>query len=138
MDSLKLSKPEIPVGILFSLTGPYRTVGEEMRNGTLLAIEEINSSSEYDFRLAPKVEDPGGNLDQYRAICENLLKTKSISHIIGCYTSISRKEVIPIIEKYDALLWYPSHYEGFESSNNVIYSGASPNQHIVQIGRAHV
>lgn len=133
MVSLKVSKPEIPVGILFSLTGPYRTVGEEMRNGTLLAIEEINSSSKYDFRLAPIVEDPGGNLDQYRAICESLLKTKSISHIIGCYTSISRKEVIPIIEKYDALLWYPSHYEGFESSNNVIYTGASPNQHIVPL-----
>lgn len=133
MVSFKTDTPEIPVGVLFSLTGPYRTVGEEMRNGTLLAMEEVNSSADYDFRLAPKVEDPGGRLDQYRVHCESLLKTKNISHVIGCYTSISRKEVIPIIEKYDALLWYPSHYEGFESSNNVIYTGASPNQHIVPL-----
>jgi branched-chain amino acid transport system substrate-binding protein len=127
------SKAKIQIGVLFSVTGPYSTVGSEMLNGTLLAMQEVNDSSEYDFQLVPSIENPGGDLTQYRAFCENLVKGKRIPHVVGCYTSISRKEVIPIIEKHDALLWYPSHYEGFESSSNVIYSGASPNQHIVPL-----
>ena len=52
---------------------------------------------------------------------------------LGCYTSSSRKEVLPLFEKHDALLWYPSHYEGFETSDNVVYTGAAPNQHIVPL-----
>lgn len=126
-------KSEIPIGVIFSTTGPYRTVGEEMLNGALLATEEVNSNPDNDFIFTPRVENPGGDIEQYRTICEDMVKSKRISHVVGCYTSISRKEVIPIIEKYDALLWYPSHYEGFESSNNVIYTGASPNQHIVPL-----
>ena len=54
-------------------------------------------------------------------------------HVVGCYTSSSRKEVLPLFEKHDGLLWYPSHYEGFESSDNVVYTGAAPNQHIVPL-----
>jgi branched-chain amino acid transport system substrate-binding protein len=53
--------------------------------------------------------------------------------VVGCYTSSSRKEVIPCFEKFDGLLWYPSHYEGFESSDNVIYTGAAPNQHVLPL-----
>jgi len=53
--------------------------------------------------------------------------------VVGCYTSSSRKEVIPCFEKHDGLLWYPSHYEGFESSDNVIYTGAAPNQHVLPL-----
>jgi branched-chain amino acid transport system substrate-binding protein len=127
------AKAKIPIGVLFSVTGPYCTVGAEMLNGTMLAVQEVNDSSEYDFQLVPSVENPGGDLTQYRVLCELLVKGKRIPHVVGCYTSISRKEVIPTIEKYDSLLWYPSHYEGFESSGNVIYSGASPNQHIVPL-----
>ena len=56
-----------------------------------------------------------------------------IRQVVGCYTSSSRKEVIPCFEKFDGLLWYPSHYEGFESSDNVIYTGASPNQHVLPL-----
>ena len=58
-----------------------------------------------------------------------------ITHVVGCYTSSSRKEVLPLFEKHDALLWYPSHYEGFETSENVVYTGAAPNQHIVPLTR---
>ncbi len=58
---------------------------------------------------------------------------RGITHVCGCYTSSSRKEVLPIVEKHDALLWYPSHYEGFETSQNVIYTGSSPNQHLTPL-----
>lgn len=125
--------PSVPVGLVFSCTGSYRTVGEELLNGALLAIEEVNADPHFDFTFLPKVEDPGGDLDEYRVRCENLLRDGTVRHVVGCYTSSSRKEVIPAFEKRDALLWYPSHYEGFESCNNVIYTGASPNQHIVPL-----
>lgn len=128
-----LHKPAIPVGVIFSTTGSYRTVGREMLNGALLAIEEVNANPAYDFAIVPQIVDPGGAPDAYRIACENLLREGGMAHIIGCYTSSSRKEIIPVIEKFDALLWYPSHYEGFESCGNVIYGGAAPNQHIVPL-----
>ena len=62
-----------------------------------------------------------------------MLAEQGLVHVVGCYTSSSRKEVLPLFEKHDGLLWYPSHYEGFESSDNVVYTGAAPNQHIVPL-----
>lgn len=104
-----------------------------MLNGALLALEEVNASPEFDFVFEPVIANPGGDTAAYRTMCEDILRDRRVRHVVGCYTSSSRKEVIPAIEKFDALLWYPSHYEGFESSNNVIYTGASPNQHIIPL-----
>lgn len=129
----RATKRTVPIGVVFSQTGSYRTIGTELLRGTLLAIEEVNATSAYGFRLEPQIEDPGGDLNEYRERCDRLLRTSAIRHVVGCYTSSSRKEVIPVFEKRDGLLWYPSHYEGFESCNNVIYTGASPNQHIVPL-----
>lgn len=129
----KAAKPTIPVGVVFSSTGSYRTVGEALLNGALLAIEEVNQCAAFDFTFHPHIENPGGDLNRYGAICDDLLRNHAVRHVVGCYTSSSRKEVIPAFEKWDALLWYPSHYEGFESCNNVIYTGAAPNQHIVPL-----
>lgn len=103
-----------------------------MRNGAMLAFDEINRSAHYDFKLEPVIADPAGVLAQYTTLGAELIGS-GIRHIVGCYTSSSRKDVIPLFEKHDALLWYPSHYEGFESSNNVIYTGATPNQHIIPL-----
>src|ERR1700737_3581438 len=119
------------LGYLFSSTGSYELVARSMLNGALLAAEEINASG-LGIRLEPSVLNPGGNLSQYSALAAKLLK-REIRHVVGCYTSSSRKEVIPLFEKHDALLWYPSHYEGFESSTNVIYTGAAPNQHVLPL-----
>lgn len=128
-------RASIPVGVIFSVTGSYRTVGQEMLNGALLALEEVNRDPGFDFTFEPTILDPGGEPTAYRLMCEDLLRGRSVRHVIGCYTSSSRKEVVPAFEKFDALLWYPSHYEGFESNNNVIYTGASPNQHIIPLLR---
>jgi len=133
INSANPNRPAIPIGLVFSRTGSYRTIGEELLNGALLAIEEVNETPGIEFRFVPKIEDPGGDFTEYRVRCEALLRNNSVRHIVGCYTSSSRKEVIPAFEKLDALLWYPSHYEGFESCNNVIYTGAAPNQHIVPL-----
>ena len=121
----------LQVGYLFSSTGSYELVARSMLNGALLAAEEINAS-DLGLRLETSVVNPGGDLSQYSAYASTLLK-RNIRHVVGCYTSSSRKEVIPLFEKHDALLWYPSHYEGFESSANVIYTGAAPNQHVLPL-----
>ncbi|WP_407521295.1 transporter substrate-binding domain-containing protein [Methylobacterium oryzisoli] len=120
------------IGILFSTAGPYGLVGRAMLNGALLAVEEVKAGG--GPALAPELVDPAGEIAGYAAGAERLLES-GIRHVVGCYTSSSRKEIIPIFEKRDGLLWYPSHYEGFETSGNVVYTGASPNQHIVPLVR---
>ena len=120
------------IGVLLSDTGPYGTVSRSMRNGAMLAFEEIRQSGGLDISLEPVAADPAGEPARYPELSAALLG-HGIRHVVGCYTSSSRKDVIPHFEKHDALLWYPSHYEGFESSNNVIYSGAAPNQHIIPL-----
>ncbi len=121
----------VPIGLLFSTTGPYGVVGTAMLNGALVAAEEVNRAGS-ELRLHIMHADPGGDLARYEPLCRELLD-RDVRHIVGCYTSSSRKELIPLVEKRDALLWYPSHYEGFESAPNVIYTGAAPNQHIIPL-----
>jgi branched-chain amino acid transport system substrate-binding protein len=121
----------LDVGFLFSSTGSYGFVAQSMLNGALLAAHEVNAS-DLGVGITPTVLNPGGDLAQYAAHAATFLK-RNIRHVVGCYTSSARKEVIPLFEKHDGLLWYPSHYEGFESSSNVVYTGASPNQHVLPL-----
>jgi len=119
------------IGVMFSTTGSYSVVARSMLNGAQLALAEINAG-DGPIALEPVVVNPAGDLAQYRALARDLLGS-GIRQVVGCYTSSSRKEVIPCFEKFDGLLWYPSHYEGFESSDNVIYTGAAPNQHVLPL-----
>jgi ABC-type branched-subunit amino acid transport system substrate-binding protein len=123
----------VRIGLLFSTTGPYTTIGRAMSNGSLLAIREVNADDSFAFTLEPVAGNPAGHNANYADIARRMLTTDRLVHVVGCYTSSSRKEVLPHFEKYDALLWYPSHYEGFESSEHVIYTGAAPNQHIIPL-----
>ena len=120
------------IGVLFSNSGSYGVVSRSMCNGALLAFDEIKRSGLYDFELEPVIVDPAGDIRQYTTLSTELIGS-GVRHVVGCYTSSSRKDVIPLFEKHDALLWYPSHYEGFEDSTNVIYTGAAPNQHIIPL-----
>ena len=126
-----MTPQNLHVGYLFSSTGSYELVARSMLNGALLAAEEINAA-DFGVKIAPSILNPGGDLGQYSALASTFL-AQGIRHVVGCYTSSSRKEVIPLFEKHDALLWYPSHYEGFESSDNVVYTGAAPNQHVLPL-----
>jgi branched-chain amino acid transport system substrate-binding protein len=129
-----VTAPEaIRIGLLFSTSGPYATIGRAMMNGACLALAEIAADPAFPFRLAPVAIDPGGRNAAYAEAARAMLADEGLAHVVGCYTSSSRKEVLPLFEKHDALLWYPSHYEGFESSENVVYTGAAPNQHIVPL-----
>jgi urea transport system substrate-binding protein len=128
-----MKKPSIPLGLVFSQSGPYAMMAGEMRKSALMAIDEINQSDQFDFVFAPRLRDPGGVVAAYHRACDELIREEHVGHIIGCYTSASRKQVIPIVERTERLLWHPARYEGFESSDNVIYVGAAPNQHVVPL-----
>jgi branched-chain amino acid transport system substrate-binding protein len=126
-----MARKHYRIGVMFSTTGSYSVVARSMLNGALLAFQEIAEAGGA-VALEPVVVNPSGDLAGYRALSLELLGG-GIRQVVGCYTSSSRKEVIPCFEKFDGLLWYPSHYEGFESSDNVIYTGASPNQHVLPL-----
>jgi ABC-type branched-subunit amino acid transport system substrate-binding protein len=128
-----MQRLEIPTGLLISQSGSYGSVSRAMRAGALLAIDEINADPARNVSINPVAIDPAGQIAGYVDGARALIQEHRISHVVGCYTSSSRKEVLPLFEKADALLWYPSHYEGFETSENVVYVGAAPNQHIVPL-----
>lgn len=125
---------EIPIGLLYSRSGPYAFMGSEMVKGALLAIEEINAAST-GFRLTPFALDPKGDPERYLQFCADLVSRHGVQHIVGCYTSSSRKHVLPLLARTDALLWHPARYEGFEACENIIYVGAAPNQHVVPLAK---
>ncbi|WP_119166124.1 transporter substrate-binding domain-containing protein [Algihabitans albus] len=125
----------LDIGLLFSTTGSYRALGGAMLAGAKLAVAEITADPDLPVEITCHVRNPNGLLSQYVGQAQELLRDSGLTHVVGCYTSASRKEVLPLFEKFDGLLWYPSHYEGFETSDNAIYTGAAPNQHIVPLTR---
>ncbi len=124
----------VRVGILYSATGTTSTIGQSQLQGAQLAIDEINETGGLLGRELVAVRyDPASTPARYAALAEQLIVRDGINVIFGCYMSSSRKAVIPIVEKWNKLLFYPTLYEGFEFSGNVIYTGAAPNQNSVQL-----
>lgn len=104
--------------------------------GTLLAIEEINAAGGINGReLAPVIYDPASEVAAFGHYAKRLMVGDEVTTIFGCYTSSSRKAVLPVVERLNGLLWYPTLYEGFEFSPNIIYTGAAPNQNSVELCR---
>ena len=117
------------VGVLFSRTGCLSLIEETQYRGTMVAIEEINEAGGVNGReVVPVALDPASDDNLFRAYARKFLAEDGIQTIFGCYASSSRKAVLPIVERLNGLLWYPTLYEGFEYSPNIIYTGASPNQ----------
>ena len=122
------------IGVLFSRTGVTSVTESEHFFGTALAIDEVNDlGGVLGRKLVPIAYDPGGSPDEYRRLATKMLLEDEINVIFGCSRSSSRKAVLPIIERTNGLLWYCSIYEGFEYSQNVIYTGAVPNQNSIQL-----
>ena len=127
-------KDPVRVGILFSETGVTSTIESSQLQGALLGIDEINEAGGIDGRELVAVRyDPQSTPSRYAELAERLIVQDGVNVIFGCYMSSSRKAVIPVIEKWNKLLFYPTLYEGFEFSGNVIYTGAAPNQNSVQL-----
>ena len=121
----------IKIGILYSTTGPYGAIGRDSRDGAEFAMDEIRAA--YPGAIEPVFIDPQGHIPDYLEGARSMLREHGCRHIVGTITSIARKEVIPLVEKHDGLLWYMCPYEGFEANENVIYTGACPNQHLLPL-----
>ncbi len=133
MASQRTSQPW-RVGVLFSSSGCMAVIEETQLCGTLLAIEEINAAGGVNGReIEPVVCDPASEASAFGLHAKRLMIEQGISTIFGCYTSSSRKAVLPVVERLNGLLWYPTLYEGFEFSPNIIYTGAAPNQNSVML-----
>jgi ABC-type branched-subunit amino acid transport system substrate-binding protein len=122
------------LGVLFSQTGVMAVIEETQLRATLLAIDEINQSGGVNsLELVPVIYDPQSDAQTYALCAKRLMIEDGVTMIFGCYTSSSRKAVVPVVERLNGLLWYPTLYEGFEFSSNVIYTGAAPNQNSVAL-----
>ena len=103
------------VGVLFSQTGVTAVIEETQLRGTLLAIEEINATGGVNGRpIMPIIYDPGSDCRRFALLADKMLAEDGLNMIFGCYTSSSRKAVLPVVERRNGLLWYPTLYEGFE------------------------
>ena len=122
----------VKVGVLHSRTGTMAISERPVIEATLLAIDEINENGGVLGRpVEAIVEDGESDWPTFAAKAEKLIAQDKVCTIFGCWTSASRKTVMPIVEKHDHLLFYPLQYEGLEQSPNIIYTGAAPNQQII-------
>ncbi len=130
-------KATVDIGILYSLSGNYRLVSKACHAGAMSGIAAVNCDDARTITLKPVERDPHGRIDLYAPACEEILRSSTARHVIGCITSWSRKEVIPVLEKLGGTLWFACPYEGFETNDHVVYMHACPNQHLLPL-LAHV
>ncbi len=110
----------------FSGTGPYGPLGRDCRDGADLALAEIAGDPDASVRFEVVHAEPAGDPRTYVEHARAMLRETGCRHIVGTVTSIARKEVIPLVEKHDGLLWYVCPYEGFEANENVVYTRRLP------------
>lgn len=132
-NSASSSGNTIKVGILHSLTGTMAISETSLKDVELMAIEEINAKGGVlGKKIEPIIEDPESKFtDVFPEKAKKLLLRDNVAAVFGCWTSVSRKNVLPVFEENNGLLFYPVQYEGNESSKNVVYTGAAPNQQIL-------
>jgi urea transport system substrate-binding protein len=119
------------VGILHSLSGTMAISEKSVVDAEQLAIEEINKSGGVlGKQIEAIVEDGNSDWPTFAEKAKKLIDQDKVATVFGCWTSASRKAVLPVFESKKSLLWYPVQYEGQECSNNVFYTGAAPNQQI--------
>jgi len=122
----------IKIGVLHSLSGTMAISETTLKDTVLMMVDDINKKGGL---LGKKVEavvvDPASNWPLFAEKARELLAKEKVAAVFGCWTSVSRKSVLPVFEELNGLLFYPVQYEGEESSNNVFYTGAAPNQQAI-------
>ena len=122
----------IKVGVLHSLSGTMAISETTLKDTVLMMVEEQNKKGGLlGKKLEAVVVDPASNWPLFAEKTRELITQKNVDVIFGCWTSVSRKSVLPVIEELNGLLFYPVQYEGEESSKNVFYTGAAPNQQAI-------
>src|SRR5246500_5402814 len=126
------NKDVIKIGVLHSLSGTMAISETVLKDVTLMAIEEINAKGGVlGKKLEAVVVDPASNWPLFAEKARQLLTQDKVAVVFGCWTSVSRKSVLPVFEELNGLLFYPVQYEGEELSKNVFYTGAAPNQQAI-------
>jgi urea transport system substrate-binding protein len=122
----------IKIGVLHSLSGTMAISETTLKDTILMMVDDVNRKGGL---LGKKVEavvvDPASNWPLFAEKARDLLSKDKVAAVFGCWTSVSRKSVLPVFEELNGLLFYPVQYEGEESSNNVFYTGAAPNQQAI-------
>ncbi|MET3600344.1 urea ABC transporter substrate-binding protein [Martelella mangrovi] len=122
----------IKVGILHSLSGTMAISETTLKDAMLMLIEEQNEKGGLlGKQLEPVVVDPASDWPLFAEKARELIEGDGVSAVFGCWTSVSRKSVLPVFEELDNILFYPVQYEGEESQRNVFYTGAAPNQQAI-------
>src|SRR6266581_4932623 len=122
----------IKIGVLHSLSGTMAISETTLKDTILMMVDDLNKKGGL---LGKKVEavvvDPASNWPLFAEKARDLLAKEKVAAVFGCWTSVSRKSVLPVFEELNGLLFYPVQYEGEESSRNVFYTGAAPNQQAI-------
>ncbi|MCH9022548.1 MAG: urea ABC transporter substrate-binding protein [Planctomycetes bacterium] len=122
----------VKIGILHSLSGTMAISEVSLRDVVLMAVDEINAKGGVlGKQIEPVIVDPASDWDLFAEKAKYLLLEEKVATTFGCWTSVSRKSVLPVFEQNNGLLFYPVQYEGEECSKNVIYTGATPNQQLI-------
>ncbi len=122
----------IKVGVLHSLSGTMAISETTLKDTVLMLVEEQNKKGGLlGKKLEAVVVDPASNWPLFAEKARQLIENEKVAAVFGCWTSVSRKSVLPVFEELDGLLFYPVQYEGEESSKNVFYTGAAPNQQAI-------
>jgi urea transport system substrate-binding protein len=130
----KTQKPQgtIKVGVLHSLSGTMVISETTLKDTVLMMIDEQNKKGGLlGKKLEAVVVDPASNWPLFAEKSRELIQKEKVAVVFGCWTSVSRKSVLPVFEELNGLLFYPVQYEGEESSKNVFYTGAAPNQQAI-------
>ncbi len=122
----------IKVGILHSLSGTMAISETTLKDVMLMLIEQQNAKGGLlGKKLEPVVVDPASNWPLFAEKARQLMSVDKCAAVFGCWTSVSRKSVLPVFEELNGILFYPVQYEGQECSRNVFYTGAAPNQQAI-------
>ncbi len=126
------AKDPIKVGVLHSLSGTMAISETALKNTALMTFEQVNAAGGIMGRpIEPVVVDPASNWPLFAEKARQLITQDKVAAVFGCWTSVSRKSVLPVFEELNGLLFYPVQYEGEELSQNVFYTGAAPNQQAI-------
>ncbi|WP_096172484.1 urea ABC transporter substrate-binding protein [Cohaesibacter sp. ES.047] len=127
-----LAADTIKVGVLHSLSGTMAISETTLKDAMLMLIEEQNKKGGLlGKQLEPVVVDPASDWPLFAEKARELIDVNKVSAVFGCWTSVSRKSVLPVFEELNSILFYPVQYEGEESQRNVFYTGAAPNQQAI-------
>lgn len=122
----------VKIGVLHSVSGTMAISETSLKDVILYAVSEINKSGGVLGRkIEPIVEDPASNWPLFAEKARKLISQDKVAVVFGCWTSVSRKSVLPVFEEFNHLLFYPVQYEGEELSLNVFYTAAPPNQQLI-------